>query len=495
MDKQTIVDKAHKMTTVHDLLDLLNDIKLGFLGVNDWEGTTAKPFSIGQINYYCNPNHEKHRFHSFKIKKKSGKLRSIDAPQKSSYKSILQCINALLQAIYTPSKYAMGFALGKSVRDNAERHLNQNYVLNIDLRDFFPSVDQARVWKRLQLPPFNFTPKISGIIAGLCSIRITRENALDRYVLPQGAPTSPIITNMICDKLDHRLAGLAKRFGLTYTRYADDITFSSKHYVYQRKGPFFMELYRIVEDQRFSINEDKTRLQKRGSRQEVTGVVVSDRTNVAKEYVRDIRNLLYIWSRYGYDVAYNKFLPKYRAEKGHVKKGVPDMANVIDGKLMYLKMIKSAEDKVYIKLREKFDQLCATLTDVNKTSENGVTYVDTMAFLDFERKFDTVIKFVYKSDKPNGENKETNHSLLGSQKHRYAIFELGGRKQVASVNKGLKVQDESRKNLLSISNCRDSKNRPFWLIHRTDKVLVTPQTPVDIKKLNDELDLLLKNEY
>ncbi len=300
---------------------------------------------------------------------------------------------------------------------------------------------------------------------------------------------------MICDKLDHRLAGLAKRFGLTYTRYADDITFSSKHYVYQRKGPFFMELYRIVEDQRFSINEDKTRLQKRGSRQEVTGVVVSDRTNVAKEYVRDIRNLLYIWSRYGYDVAYNKFLPKYRTEKGHVKKGVPDMANVIDGKLMYLKMIKSADDKVYIKLREKFDQLCATLTDANKTSEKGVTYVETIAVLDFERKFDTVVKFVHESDKPDGEKKETSHSLLGSQKHRYAIFELGGRKQVASVNKGLKVQDESRKDLLSISNCRDAKNKPFWLIHRTDKVLVSPQTPVDINKLNDELDALLKNEY
>lgn len=98
-----------------------------------------------------------------------------------------------------------------------------------DLKDFFPSVEQSRVWKRLQLKPFNFSKQMANIIAGLCSMRQvkdvideTKEHNNDKkfkYVLPQGSPVSPIITNMICDTLDRRLAGLARRFGLHYSRY------------------------------------------------------------------------------------------------------------------------------------------------------------------------------------------------------------------------------------------------------------------------------------
>lgn len=188
---------------------------------------------------------------------------------------------------------------------------------------------------------------MANIIAGLCSMRQvkdvideTKEHNNDKkfkYVLPQGSPVSPIITNMICDTLDRRLAGLARRFGLHYSRYADDITFSSMHYVYASNGKFRTELCRLITEQGFTINEDKTRLQKLGARQEVTGIIVSQKLNVTKEYVRDIRSILYIWDRYGYTAAIAQFLPKYTAAKGHVKKGNPDLQNVIDGKLMYLK--------------------------------------------------------------------------------------------------------------------------------------------------------------
>ena len=112
------------------------------------------------------------------------------------------------------------------------------------------------------------------------------------------------------------------------------------HNVYQEPGAFRTELERIITDQGFKMNTDKTRLQKHGSRQEVTGIIVSDKLNVTQKYVRDIRNILYIWDRYGYATAFNKFFPKYKAEKGHVKKGNPDMANVIDGKRKYLKLVK-----------------------------------------------------------------------------------------------------------------------------------------------------------
>ncbi len=190
----------------------------------------------------------------------------------------------------------MGFTEGRSVVTNAQKHIGHNYVFNTDLKDFFPSIDKSRVWKRLQLAPFNFTSDVAHVFAGLCSMKGKRLKGDVEEVamfLPQGAPTSPIITNMICDRLDHRLAGLAKRFGLTYTRYADDITFSSPHYVYAKDGEFMSELKRVIEGQNLTINEKKTRLQKRGGRQEVTGIVVSNRINVTQKYIRDIRFLLF----------------------------------------------------------------------------------------------------------------------------------------------------------------------------------------------------------
>jgi len=289
---------------------------------------------------------------------------------------MLSYVNVILKALYTPSKYTMGFTEGRSVVDNAQKHLGMNYVLNLDLKDFFPSIVQPRVWKRLQLKPFNFPVPVASAIAGLCCMKEIREDTdgkkTEHFVLPQGAPTSPIITNMICDKLDHRLAGLAKRFGLNYTRYADDITFSSMHNVYQKHGEFFAELYRIIEGQGFTVNEKKTRLQKNGSRQEVTGITVSEKLNVTQKYVNDLRNIIYIWDRYGYSVAYSKFFPKYKQEKGHVKKGNPDLVNVIDGKLMYLKMVKGDEDSVYKRLHGKFIKLLSNLNDPAKKTEQNI---------------------------------------------------------------------------------------------------------------------------
>ena len=134
------------------------------------------------------------------------------------------------------------------------------------------------------------------------------------------------------------------------------------------------------------MNEAKTRLQKLGSRQEVTGIIVSDKLNVSQKYVRDIRNILYIWRKYGYDTAFNKFFPKYKEAKGHVKKGNPDMVNVLDGKLMYLKMVKGEDDSVYKRLRSQFDALDNSLHDDTKTTLQGITYVETLPVLEFERK-------------------------------------------------------------------------------------------------------------
>ena len=502
MDKAAIAALARQMKTKEDLVALLNRIKqdeMSERGIGD----KFRPSTTEHVlNLYCNPNNTYHRYKQFTIKKKSGGYRQITAPCNKSFMFILRHVNEIFKAVYTPSKYATGFAEGRSVVDNASRHKGMNYVFNIDLKDFFPSIEQARVWKRLQLEPLNFPQPIASVLAGLCSMRGEQKgDGTYKYVLPQGAPTSPIITNMICDTLDRRLADLAKRFGLNYSRYADDITFSSMHNVYGKNGEFTAELKRIITGQGFEMNESKTRLQKLGERQEVTGLIVSQKVNVSQKYVRDIRNLLYIWDRYGYTDAYAKFYPKYKAGKGLVKKGNPDIANVINGKLMYLKMVKGEDDSVYQRLHSKFTRLAATLSDPSKTTEHGITYIETMAVKDFEKKYSTKISFAVSTPKeiscrPNATEEERKDAqrqhLEKFVPRRYGTFILGEKKHLVSINKTITKADEQRKDLLSISRCRNSKGKLFWLLHKSNKITGPNPSPVNIDELNSDLDSLLK---
>lgn len=328
----------------------------------------------------------------FIIKKKSGQDRTIHAPVKG-LKEFQKALNIILQCLHEPHTAATGFVIGKSIVDNAKKHIGQTYVYNIDLKDFFPSVDRSRVWGRLLVAPFNLgttveRKNIANFIATLCCTPMEVERfkegnwiKITTSVLPQGAPTSPTLTNIICEKLDKRLNGVAKRFGLNYSRYADDITFSSKHNAYEVSptkvekifvsgSTFDCEVRKIITEQNFHIKETKVRLQKRGYRQEVTGLVVNDKINVTRRYVKQLRQWLYLWERYGYDKAYTIFLNIYLADKGHVKSEQPNMAMVIEGKLLYLKMVKGADDGTYLKLKKRFDLLLGTTYKNNSEAVN-----------------------------------------------------------------------------------------------------------------------------
>jgi hypothetical protein len=362
-------------------------------------------FKINQINWYSNSKLNTKRYNDFKIKKKSGGERTIHAPN-NGLKAIQKTLNLIFQCIFEPHKAAMGFVPNKSIVDNAKIHLNRNYVYNLDLKDFFSSIDQARVWKCLQLEPFNLFDKdtkqskqqVLNIISALCctEMEVERINTstgeyekLKRNVLPQGAPTSPILTNVICKKLDIRLTGVAKRFGLRYSRYADDITFSSMQNVYQNDGEFIKELNRIIIDQGFDIKESKTRLQKTGYRQEVTGLVVNEKANVQQRYIKQLRMWLYYWESYGHDKAYYYFFQQYLNDKVGNIIGKPSMEMVIGGKLNYLKMVKGVDNEMYKKLEKRFSIL------VNKPINILIkqNYLDNVLELLFNKGLDVAMNY------------------------------------------------------------------------------------------------------
>mgnify|MGYP000148827980 CR=1 FL=1 len=330
-----------------DFLDLLNAVK------KFMEGENATPFSLSFFTQYANPKFCAYdRYYIFKIKKKSGGERTIMAPY-DTFGELLRYFNVVLQTVFTPHPNATGFVLGKSIATGAQMHIGKNYVYNIDLKDFFHSFERKRVKWMFTQAPFNLSEPLAFLLASLCThpIEIERQT---RIILPQGAPTSPTLTNILSYALDKKLSGLAKRFGATYSRYADDITFSSNKSIFKKEA-FLSELQRIITSQGLTINEKKTRLQEKEYRQEVTGLIVNEKVNTYRRYVKQLRMWLYYIETYGYKKAEKIFRQDYIKEKGHVK-SFSNMYNVLEGKLLYLKMVKGEQDPTYLKLQQRFDK-------------------------------------------------------------------------------------------------------------------------------------------
>lgn len=332
-----IVGYLQQGHNIDDLVDLLNFvIKLQ----NEKDKTAYKPLTNKRVKfYYANINK---RYANFEIPKKIGGKRTITAPDKF-LKKIQRRIDLILRLLFVPKSAAHGFLANRSIVSNAKIHVGKKYVLNIDLKDFFPSVHFGRIRAVLQLYPFRLKPEFAHVVANLCCYESK---------LPQGAPTSPIITNIVCQKLDYKLVQLAKETHCFFTRYADDITFSCDKARFDEE--FLKKLDEIVKAEGFAINEKKTRIQKRAVRQEVTGVTVNQKLNLQPNYIRNIRAMLHNWEKYGYETANAKFAKFYLKEKGFLRnKMIPPLESVVCGKIMFLGMVRGKEDSIYLKYNKK----------------------------------------------------------------------------------------------------------------------------------------------
>lgn len=395
--REMIRKEFPQMRTQEDLLALLNKIKWVLLG--DANENSCKPLTMSSLNYYKNVKVSlRHRYHFFNIQKKSGKLRHICAPVEG-LKIFQSCLREIFNAYYEPTPNVCGFVNERSIADGAKRHIGKNYVLNIDLKDFFDSIEFHRVKAILCCAPFNLkddknnAQSLPYVIANLCCTPKTvtrmdkegKEYDCRRSVLPQGAPTSPILTNLICRQLDKKLYLLSKKYHCAYSRYADDITFSANKNIFKVDSEFYMELKHIVEAEcRLKINENKTRIQSRKYRQEVTGLVVNKKVNVTKRYIKQIRMWLYLWETYGHEKAQKLFIHDYLHNKGHVKPVTVHMENVLRGKLDYLKMVVGDDCHTYLQLRERYDKLLGveveaklpqphSQDEISSTSDSSIT--------------------------------------------------------------------------------------------------------------------------
>lgn len=312
--------------SMEDLCSSINEIGPYVSGL-----AISNPMSVIRLHYYTFVGVRRDSYRQFHIPKKSGGVHTITAPD-GELKDVMLTLAFILSELYIPTPEAMAFISGRSIVENASQHIGQNYVLNLDLSDFFTSITANMV--EHNLVKLGIAPLVARDIASICTYPMVNNHHVVN-VVPQGAPTSPVISNICAMTLDNRLSGLARRFHLTYTRYADDITFSSNHNVYQKDGAFMEELSRIIAECHFTINPKKTHLQKRGSRQEVTGLTVGQKTNVSRKYIKNLRVLIH----------------RIKCQEAPTMHDI----HVVRGKLNFLRMVKGSDDPTYIVYTKKLN--------------------------------------------------------------------------------------------------------------------------------------------
>lgn len=219
----------------------------------------------------------------YRIPKKRGGFRLIHEPL-PSLRSIQEWILRFILDRCHPHRAATAFCVGRSIKQNAEPHLRQPMVLSLDLVNFFPSVGEAQVAQ--VFAELGYSPEVVGSLTSL--------TVVDRG-LPQGAPTSPALSNLIMIDIDEKLYRYATDRELSYTRYADDITFSGRF----SPGSVITAVRKVLAGSGFSLNEAKTRLMLRHERQEVTGVVVNQRLQAPRNIRRMLRQEIYYIDRFG----------------------------------------------------------------------------------------------------------------------------------------------------------------------------------------------------
>ncbi|OAI47943.1 DNA polymerase [Planctomycetaceae bacterium SCGC AG-212-F19] len=255
----------------------------------------------------------------FTVPKKSGGTRLLSAPHRT-LAAAQQWIFANIVGKLPVEPPAHGFTPGRSILTNAQPHVGKNVVVNLDLEGFFPSITFPRI--RSVFFRLGYSPAVATILALLCTEcprkQVTYNGkiyhvALGPRGLPQGACTSPGLSNQATRRLDKRLAGLAKKLGLTYTRYADDITFSGNEELKDKVGYLMARIRHIAEAEGFAINENKSRVLRRNAAQTVTGIVVNDRPGVSRKDLRRLRAILHRARHEGLEAQNRAKRPNFRA--------------------------------------------------------------------------------------------------------------------------------------------------------------------------------------
>lgn len=333
--------------------------------------------SYSRLIYHIYKVKPGNKYKEFYVPKRSGQPRTISAPS-STLKILQRKLSQVLYSTYEPKVPVHGFVVNRNILTNAKVHQRRKFVLNLDLKDFFCSIHFGRVRGIFMAPPYKLPSEVATVLAQICC---------HLNQLPQGAPTSPIVSNMICARLDSQLRSLAQESRCSYTRYADDITFStnlskfpveiaqvSETEINEKSVVVGEKLLRTISNNGFELNEEKLRLQHRSQHQSVTGLTVNQFPNVSRRYIRGISSMLHAWEKFGLDSAQERYNSILQSEKEEFetrisselpnemlsfldKKERPLFHEVVRGKINFIGMVRGKDDHIFQKYRLWFQSL------------------------------------------------------------------------------------------------------------------------------------------
>lgn len=280
-------------------------------------------------------------YKTFTIPKKDGGERLIEAPN-YDLKRVLSILNRYLQSTYyfEKSRAAYGFIVGvrndddrRNILANAKKHINKTYLLNIDLKDFFHSITRDHVLEIFVKPPFKFKRQLPDLLADL-----TTYNGR----LPMGTPTSPVLSNFACQAMDGKLSTMADDLLWVYTRYADDMSFSSNKQIDEET---INSILRLIREEGFTPNSKKIKVFGPKDEKIVTGLLVSDKVSLAPDYL----------SRLEADIQQLAEVIKAQNEQGQLAtKWVDQLKQQVRGRLSFAGFVLKRKHEKYMQLRDAY---------------------------------------------------------------------------------------------------------------------------------------------
>lgn len=278
-------------------------------------------------------------YRTFTIKKATGGNRKIQSPAPQLKQIQRTILDTILQRVPL-NGHAEGFRPSRSVVTNARRHLNKHVVIKLDIKDFFPTISQKRVFGMFL--NLGYPRQVAKLLSALTT---------NQQHIPTGSPTSPVISNIICRKLDKRFVNLGDKTGFAYSRYADDMTFSGDKELV-RMIPFFRE---IVHDEGFAMNEKKLRILRAGRRQEVTGLVVNQTLNISKSERKKLRAVLHNCIHGNLLAQKKRWAKEEKGLRNHYVYSINDFNRSLRSKIQYVRMVN----------QEAGDKLLSTYDSIN----------------------------------------------------------------------------------------------------------------------------------
>lgn len=293
---------------------------------------------------YAVSNHAERHYHEVKIKKKAGGIRTLLVPDNLLKKIQKNILHHILDG-FSVSACATAYHKGAGVVENAGPHRGKKIVLKLDIEDFFGSITFPMV-KKSAFPDIYFPPSVGTLLTTLCCFR---------GCLPQGAPTSPAVSNLVMRPFDLYMKSWCDKRGITYTRYCDDMTFSGDF----PPGIVIKKVSGFLDSMGFSLKQEKTRILYGNGRQAVTGIVVNEKLQVPKEYRKKVRQEVYYCLKYGI--------------KSHMERsGVPLCQEDLElsyirslfGKIHFILMV-NPDDKYFLEAEVKVKQCLEAQTETN----------------------------------------------------------------------------------------------------------------------------------